>query len=345
MILSYKPQFKYKLMAGTKKHTIREDAPRRWKDGMVHHAYCGNPRNGGTRIPHVAGVPYGKAKIEKVLSINIYPSSKSVVIDGHEIDDMEAFAENDGFDTVADFWAWFTEPCIDWRLIIWDVEIAHYGGGFYQTKRHTPRYIGGRTSFDRMPAVLATVAEPTSYAPNELKVLENAIVERGELTFATNCKIAMRVKSCLVSDSYPNENIFLPEYEEDEKRMRKQLKKLRKPTASRAIKREFFDHIMPQLIDDEGWQVAAQFVRIGHTWILPQVFKQLYVIMRLLNLDAMNFRSTKHRIFFYYGSLGNHDWSIVITGYGWDFLNYPPIIATKFAGLYGTRKEDASNGK
>jgi len=112
MIISFKQQFVPKILAGTKIHTLREDKTNRWQAGRKMHMYTG--RYTATDRQFVK-----KAECVSVQYISLYAGVELIctsnLIDGEFIldrtlSDTEAleFARNDGFDTLEDFWQWFT---------------------------------------------------------------------------------------------------------------------------------------------------------------------------------------------------------------------------------------------
>jgi len=127
MILSFKKQFpwgkpmsfKEKILSGQKIHSIREDKKGRWKPGMsIHMAY-------GVRTKfYDCFCDKHKCKSTQSIKINHYPTgypmiSREVIIDGelfYKLDGfsargserMEQLAKNDGFDSVEDFFQWFS---------------------------------------------------------------------------------------------------------------------------------------------------------------------------------------------------------------------------------------------
>jgi len=112
MIISFKPQFVPKILAGTKIHTLRTDATNRWQAGRKMHMYTG--RYTATDRQFVK-----EAECVSVQYISLFAVvdliCTSNLIDGEIIlertlSDKEAleFARNDGFDTLEDFWQWFT---------------------------------------------------------------------------------------------------------------------------------------------------------------------------------------------------------------------------------------------
>ena len=115
MILSFKEQFVEKILNGTKIHTIREDKNNRWKSGMKIHFWKGNPRNVKNDSYHFAiGV------VSKVVPIEIHWSKDKrglqwIDIDGKtqrwskDLHELKEFVQNDGFDSIKDFLAWFND--------------------------------------------------------------------------------------------------------------------------------------------------------------------------------------------------------------------------------------------
>jgi len=113
MILSYsKPEFVDLILLGKKIHTIREDAPQRWKAGREIQHWLGNPRN-----VHAKNKPreFLKGVCFSVQSIKIECMDRSnwgiyyrVWIDGKAVScpDCSVLAENDGL-TSDEFSLWF----------------------------------------------------------------------------------------------------------------------------------------------------------------------------------------------------------------------------------------------
>lgn len=109
MILTYsKDQFEAKIKAGIKIHTIREDKTNRWKEGMSIQHWRGNPRNVKLN-PRQFGsdvcMGIQKILITKDREISVGDRFLTPV-------EIEALAINDGFESLRQFWAWFSEPFI-----------------------------------------------------------------------------------------------------------------------------------------------------------------------------------------------------------------------------------------
>jgi len=116
MILTYlKEQFKNKILAGIKIHTIREDKHYRWQPGMIIHHWLHNPRN-VSKHPH----QFLKNQCTGTQEIWIYPETKKVYISGVMCSDkeLELLAINDGFESVKGFLAWFNKK-FDGKIIHW----------------------------------------------------------------------------------------------------------------------------------------------------------------------------------------------------------------------------------
>jgi len=112
MIISFKQQFVPKILAGTKIHTLREDKTNRWQAGRKMHMYTG--RYTATDRQFIK-----EAECMSVQYISLYAGVELIctsnLIDGEFIldrtlsdDEAIEFARNDGFDTLEDFWQWFT---------------------------------------------------------------------------------------------------------------------------------------------------------------------------------------------------------------------------------------------
>lgn len=94
-----KTYFEEKIVNGSKIHTVRRDSKNRWSPGKVIHFAT------GIRTPD-----YDNFMMGKCISIQeIIIETGNVFIDGRHLDDEELlkFANNDGFDTMEDFWDWF----------------------------------------------------------------------------------------------------------------------------------------------------------------------------------------------------------------------------------------------
>lgn len=136
MILSFKEQFKPKILAGVKDHTIRIDKPNRWKKYMPIHAAT------GVRTKNYNCFFKSICKSTQSIKINWYrhPEHKvhnsvfRVSIDGesfgaavfnpgHENNPiitgrLEELARRDGFENVTDFCNWFSEDFTG-KIIHW----------------------------------------------------------------------------------------------------------------------------------------------------------------------------------------------------------------------------------
>ena len=132
MILSFKEQFKDKILKGQKIHTIREDKHNRWKAGMKIHFWKGNPRNVGKNPYQFAENTVTRtAKIE----INwIRDTEGDFEVDGKmakshrfevkvndqilDDDTLRDLAISDGFDDIEGFARWFKKG-FKGKLIYW----------------------------------------------------------------------------------------------------------------------------------------------------------------------------------------------------------------------------------
>jgi hypothetical protein len=123
MVLGFKNQFVSKILDGTKKHTIREDATNRWKEGRLIDMATGVRTKQYNKFTEQICI--GTQKIEFKWQTN---NSVMVFIDGvnvtnHSFQDtdkmvIEVLAKNDGFDNLTDFFAWFSEDFTG-KLIHW----------------------------------------------------------------------------------------------------------------------------------------------------------------------------------------------------------------------------------
>lgn len=135
MILSFKQKFPwgvatlfpFKIMAGVKKHTIREDKHHRWKPGRIIHMAT------GVRTKFYNCFYKAVCKSTQSIVINYHcgsaPDGMSIYIDGDlfyeqsvygtcRSDNLSLLAKNDGFDSPEDFLRWF---CHDFKgkIIHW----------------------------------------------------------------------------------------------------------------------------------------------------------------------------------------------------------------------------------
>lgn len=137
MILSFNPQFVPKILAGTKKQTIREDKTNRWKVGNAIHFAT------GVRTKNYKQFAFGT--VEKIIPImiqyariykhtdlsnccivkvsNTHYASVALYVDGIWKDlaykQLNQLAIDDGFDTIENFFNWFDKD-FDGKIITWN---------------------------------------------------------------------------------------------------------------------------------------------------------------------------------------------------------------------------------
>lgn len=107
--------FPKKILDGRKIHTIRSDEYNRWKTGNIIQFAI------GVRTPNYKQFALGRCTGVSPIIIN--PEKERVFIDrGSGIvyrgEGVLAFAKNDGFDSLEDFWRWFNNP-FEGKLISW----------------------------------------------------------------------------------------------------------------------------------------------------------------------------------------------------------------------------------
>ena len=117
MVIGFKEQFVPKILDGTKKHTIREDATNRWKVGRVMDMATG-----------VRTKQYNKfteqicTGIQTILIIRVSDELNQTIVnvDGRELslDEIQQLAWNDGFENLIDFWLWFKDG-FDGKILHW----------------------------------------------------------------------------------------------------------------------------------------------------------------------------------------------------------------------------------
>lgn len=121
MILPFKPQFVPKILDGTKIHTIRTDETDRWKANRLIH-FATNVRtkaykqfNENTCKSTQAIIIIWKNKDVEVLIddkffyTSSFFSNLDLSFDSIEEQKMLQLANNDGFDTIEEFFNWFSE--------------------------------------------------------------------------------------------------------------------------------------------------------------------------------------------------------------------------------------------
>jgi len=130
MVIGFKKKFVPKILDGTKKHTIREDATNRWKEGRVMDMATGVRTKQYNKFTEQ--ICLGIQKIEfkwHTENKGLVNESRGVrvFIDGRNIngewfneDEMliDVLARNDGFDNRVDFFTWFSEDFTG-KLIHW----------------------------------------------------------------------------------------------------------------------------------------------------------------------------------------------------------------------------------
>lgn len=139
MILSYKKKFpfnnqptdfEYKIKAGIKKHSIRDDNHDRWQPGMkIHHAHGARTKyyhqfaEGicvSTQTIMISFIYQGMYDSTPEYSFDINGQRYAVFIDSRLLNHQEVrtLAYNDGFDSIEDFFLWFNKPTIK-KIIHW----------------------------------------------------------------------------------------------------------------------------------------------------------------------------------------------------------------------------------
>lgn len=101
--------FAPKILSGVKKHTIREDEPDRWKEGVIiQMAY-------GVRTKDYEQFNAGRSDLEvctgtQKIEIKWKNHDYTVKVDGRVLsrEQVELLAINDGFDDLVEFLTWFS---------------------------------------------------------------------------------------------------------------------------------------------------------------------------------------------------------------------------------------------
>lgn len=129
MLLTFsKTEFRNRIRSGIKVHTIRDDKHDRWKVGNKIHFWLGNPRNTrGKTKPYQFGV----GQVSRVESIRMdfaIPEDwqQDIVYIGDDIvlksnDELNALAENDGFNNWDEMKHWFVNADMQYfgKIIFW----------------------------------------------------------------------------------------------------------------------------------------------------------------------------------------------------------------------------------
>ena len=104
-----------------KLHTIREDAKDRWERGTTIDFFINNTKPNMFRFaPRIPVVSVQKIEIEKLCDSGIWYQDFIVLVDDvyQNVNDIISIAQNDGFDNVQDFFAYFNED-FKGKLIHW----------------------------------------------------------------------------------------------------------------------------------------------------------------------------------------------------------------------------------
>jgi hypothetical protein len=120
MILTFKKRFVDLIIDGTKIHTIREDAPNRWKVGMKIHFWCGNPRN-----PSKNPYKFAEGIVKRIIEIDIMPGVDCIQAGSSGYihnENPEQIAKNDGFQNWEEMKQFFPKE-FKGKLIIWEQPI------------------------------------------------------------------------------------------------------------------------------------------------------------------------------------------------------------------------------
>ncbi|KXK56268.1 MAG: hypothetical protein UZ05_CHB002000281 [Chlorobi bacterium OLB5] len=102
MILGFKPQFKKRILNGSKVHSIRPDKSKRWKPGNIIHFAT------GVRTKNYDNFMKGECKSVQDIELKLYRSGLFMIsIDGklplHKEPALQ-LAKNDGFDSLDDMY-------------------------------------------------------------------------------------------------------------------------------------------------------------------------------------------------------------------------------------------------
>lgn len=104
-----------------KLHTIRGDKNDRWKAGKQIHFYINNrSKNAFQFAPIIPVVSIQKIEIERHNNTGIWDKDFTVCVDEHYLNRLQirCLTENDGFDTIEDFFAYFNEDFTG-KIIHW----------------------------------------------------------------------------------------------------------------------------------------------------------------------------------------------------------------------------------
>lgn len=115
MVIGFKKQFVRPIMAGTKKHTIREDKTNRWKAAMGIHMAV------GVRTKNYYNFLWQQCiSVQPIIIKRFNEVEFNVKIGERWLDSMEIeqLAINDGFDCLEDFMDWFNKDFTG-KIIHW----------------------------------------------------------------------------------------------------------------------------------------------------------------------------------------------------------------------------------
>lgn len=120
MVIGFKPQFMFKILNGTKIHTIRTDEPDRWQSGRIMHMAT------GTRTRYYNCFHQATCTGFQYVLIDCYHEAIGILENGIvskwlDSEVVEKLIKNDGFDSAEQFWWWFREtpPDKNLKLIHW----------------------------------------------------------------------------------------------------------------------------------------------------------------------------------------------------------------------------------
>lgn len=114
--------FKDKILSGSKIHSIREDIHNRWKPGNLIHMST------GARTKNYNQFNIDKPELQKVIMVQkisithkpvqVFPH---VIINNKDLDfnKIVILAENDGFESIFDFFNFFNKTISNYSLIHW----------------------------------------------------------------------------------------------------------------------------------------------------------------------------------------------------------------------------------
>jgi len=146
MILTFsKTEFVNRIKNGMKVHTIRVDKHNRWKIGMKIHFWLGNPKNnrGKTKSYQFGVGEVLRIEFITMLFANNEDWQQDFVKIGEDIilitkDELNALAENDGFDNWEQMKNWFENSDNKYvgKIIFWK-DYSSKCGTLYKTERKT----------------------------------------------------------------------------------------------------------------------------------------------------------------------------------------------------------------